>query len=151
MRPVRPDLDSRRYPTAPRVGVGVAILNDQRLLMVRRGQEPKQGSWSLPGGLVELGEPVRAAARREVREECGIDVEVTELLDVVDFVQRDESGRVVFHYVLVDFRGNAVTMDVQPGDDVEAVQWIPLHELACYEMPEVTRAFLDRHFLKASS
>jgi ADP-ribose pyrophosphatase YjhB (NUDIX family) len=141
------ELSARTYPAVPRVGVGVAVLDGQHLLLVKRGHEPKQGSWSLPGGMVELGEPVREAARREVREECGIEVELSKLLDVVDFIRRDDRGRIIYHYVLVDFLGKPKTKELQAGDDVEEARWFRFDELASLDIPAVTREFIRRHVL----
>ncbi len=147
MRPAEKLPAGRAYPTVPRVGVGVAIVDGHRLLMVKRAQEPKRGSWSLPGGMVELGETVREAARREVREECGIEVELTRLLDVVDFIHRDRRGRIRFHYVLVDFLGQARTKILCPGGDVEDAQWFHYDDLGGLDMPDLTREFIRQHLL----
>lgn len=98
----------REYPDAPIAGVGAVIVAEdrdgmQRVLLIRRGQEPLKGEWSLPGGAVELGETLEEAVRREVLEETGLVVEPVQVVEAFDRISRDESGRVRYHYVLVDF------------------------------------------------
>ena len=94
---------AREYPSRPIVGVGVLVKRGDKVLLVRRRFDPGRGKWSIPGGLVELGETVRGAALREVYEETGLNVKLDRLLGVVDYIERDKRGRVRFHYVLVDF------------------------------------------------
>ncbi len=86
----------REYPEAPIAAVGVVVLKDADVLLIRRGKEPIRGWWSLPGGAVELGETVRQAAEREIREECNVEIEATEVIEVLDAITRDDEGRV--HY-----------------------------------------------------
>lgn len=97
----------REYPDAPIAGVGAAIVaedaGEPRVLLIRRGQEPLKGEWSLPGGAVELGETLEEAIRREVLEETGLSVEPVAVVEAFDRIARDEAGRVRYHYVLVDF------------------------------------------------
>src|ERR687885_1274167 len=95
--------DTREYPARPICGVGVVVFDCDRVLLIQRGAEPRRGEWSIPGGAVEIGETVREAAVREVAEECGIEVELRELVDVVDIIARDEDGRARYHYVVVDY------------------------------------------------
>ena len=116
---------SRDYPHRPIVGVGVVVWRDDRLLLVRRGRAPRRGQWSLPGGAQQLGETVEAACRREVAEETGLKLGRCELLTVVDLVERDPTGRVRYHYTLVDFVAEAAIGEARPGDDAEAVDWFP--------------------------
>lgn len=98
----------REYPDAPIAGVGAVIVAEdghgvQRVLLIRRGQEPLKGEWSLPGGAVELGETLEEAVRREVLEETGLAVDPVGIVEAFDRISRDESGRVRYHYILVDF------------------------------------------------
>ena len=94
---------SREYPDRPMVGVGVVVWRGPELLLIQRGKPPRKGAWSLPGGMQELGETVRETAVREVREETGLEIDLTHLIDVVDTITRDEDGRVRMQYTLVDF------------------------------------------------
>jgi 8-oxo-dGTP diphosphatase len=120
---------SREYPDYPRVGVGAVVLDGDRVLLVRRGGQPSAGKWSLPGGLVELGETTEEAIRRELREECDLDVTLGGVAGVVDRVVRDAEGRVRYHYVLVDFLAYPASSDVVAGSDAAEVLWLPLERV----------------------
>ena len=120
---------SRLYPQRPIVGVGVVVWRDDRVLLIRRGQPPRRGEWSLPGGAQAVGETVFEAARREVLEETGLAVEVLGLVDVVDSIHRDESGRVRYHFTLVDVHAEWRGGEARPLDDAAAVAWFDLEEL----------------------
>jgi 8-oxo-dGTP diphosphatase len=113
----------REFPAAPLVGVGAVIVQQGRVLLVRRGREPLKGHWTLPGGLLELGEPLSAGVAREVGEETGLAVEPVELIELIDRIHR-EGDRVRYHYVIADYlcwvRGGAL----QAGSDADAVRWV---------------------------
>jgi 8-oxo-dGTP diphosphatase len=97
-------MGNRRYPEHPRVGVGGVVFDPRgRVLLIRRGSEPLKGFWSIPGGILDLGETMTAGVRREVLEETGIEVEVGPLITTFERIRRDEDGQVEYHYVLVDF------------------------------------------------
>jgi len=119
----------RRYPPCPLVGVGVLVVEGEKILLVKRESEPGKGRWSIPGGLLEIGELLRDGAKRETKEETGIDVEINDLLDVIDNIVRDEEGKVCYHYVLVDFLGHPVGGQLQPGTDVKEARWASIIEL----------------------
>lgn len=121
---------SRDYPDRPVVGVGAVVWRGERVLLIRRGKPPRAGHWSLPGGAQELGETVIEAARREVREETGLELARVELLTVVDSIERDANGRVCRHYTLVDVTAEAGPGEPRAGDDAAAVGWFTLDELA---------------------
>src|SRR2546423_11316683 len=93
----------REYPDSPLVGVGAIIIDDGRVLLVKRGHAPLAGEWSIPGGVLEVGETMREGVVREAREETSLLIEPTDLLGVYDRVLRDDRGQVLYHYVLVDF------------------------------------------------
>jgi 8-oxo-dGTP diphosphatase len=120
----------REYPDCPRVGVGAVVLDRGRVLLVRRGGQPSSGRWSLPGGLVELGETTAEAVRREIREECGIDITVAGLAGVVDRVTRDAEGRVRYHYVLVDYLAFTDTDAVVAGTDAAECRWVEIERVS---------------------
>ncbi|MDX9861044.1 MAG: NUDIX hydrolase [Rhodospirillales bacterium] len=120
---------SRLYPDRPFVGVGAVVLNGERVLLARRGNPPRAGDWSLPGGAQMTGETVFEAACREVREETGLDVEVLGVVDVVDSITRDDDGRVRYHYTLIDVVAEAKSHTATAGDDAAAVGWFSLDEL----------------------
>jgi 8-oxo-dGTP diphosphatase len=118
----------REYPAQPITGVGVVVWHGDRVLLVRRAKPPRHGQWSLPGGAQQLGETLRDAARREVREEAGLEIEPGEVIATLDLIERDEGGRVRYHYVLIDFVAEAVSAELRPGDDAAAARWCTLEE-----------------------
>lgn len=126
----------RLYPTHPIVGVSVLVFNDSKILLVRRGHEPRKGRWSLPGGVVELGETIRDAAVREIREECHIEIEVIKILDVFDRIFRDADGRVQYHYVLIALLARYTSGELRPDSDIEAAEWADVHDLSRYDLPD---------------
>jgi 8-oxo-dGTP diphosphatase len=119
----------REYPDRPVVGVGGVVIHEGRVLLVKRGGEPLKGQWSLPGGVVEVGEALASAVARELREETGLDVEVGPMVDVVDRVLRDASGRVQYHYVLVDFLCRPSGGVLRAATDADAAAWAALDDL----------------------
>jgi 8-oxo-dGTP diphosphatase len=129
---------SREYPDRPFVGVGVVVWRGEEVLLIERGKGPVSGNWSLPGGKQELGETVRETAHREIREETGVDIDVTCLLDVVDLVRRDAEGRVRYHYTLVDFTAEWRAGEAVAGDDAAAVRWVPLDAIDQYNLWDET-------------
>ncbi len=125
---------SREYPLAPRPSVGVVVLKEDKVLLVLRGHEPSQGKWSIPGGVVELGETIREAARREVLEECGLEIEVGDVVDVVDAIVRDDKGAILYHYVLIDFLATSVRGELTVGSDIEDARWASEEELSEFDL-----------------
>ena len=119
---------SREYPAQPITGVGVVVWHGERVLLVQRARPPRQGQWSLPGGGQQLGETLTDAARREVREEAGLEVELGEVIATLDLIERDAGGRVRYHYVLIDFVAEAASAELRPGDDAAAARWFTLEE-----------------------
>jgi ADP-ribose pyrophosphatase YjhB (NUDIX family) len=123
------DCVAREYPEHPRVGVGAIVWRGDDVLLIRRGQPPRAGEWSIPGGGLELGETVAEAAIREVLEETGIDITVTDIVTVVDMIEHDADGRVQFHYVLVDVNAEWVRSEPQAATDAVEVRWSSIEEL----------------------
>jgi ADP-ribose pyrophosphatase YjhB (NUDIX family) len=115
---------SREYPDRPFVGAGIVVFRGDEVLLVKRGDR-----WSIPGGVQELGETVREAALRELREETGLDARLLGLIDVVDGITRDPEARVRFHYTLVDFAAEWVAGEAAPASDVNELQWFKLAAL----------------------
>jgi len=114
-------MTGREYPERPLVGVGGVVLDGEKVLLVRRAQAPLQGEWSLPGGLVEVGERLAHAVRREIAEETGLNVRVEGVVKVLDRITRDPEKRVRFHYVLVDYLCRVVGGELRHGSDVTDV------------------------------
>ncbi|MEP3048678.1 MAG: NUDIX hydrolase [Roseibium sp.] len=119
----------RSYPSAPLVGVSVLCIDGNRVLLIKRGKDPYKDHWSLPGGLVELGEPLIAAAHRELWEETRIKANLTGPVETFDTIQRDDNGQVVSHYVLSVFLGSPVSGEAIAGDDAAALEWVAAHRV----------------------
>ena len=124
----------REYPEQPLVGVAAVVWRDDQFLLIQRGRPPRQGEWSLPGGRQELGETVADAARREVVEETGLDVEVLDVVAVVDLIDRDVDNRVQFHYTLIDLLAEWRAGEARPGDDADAIAWATLDQIEQYDL-----------------
>ena len=124
---------SREYPDYPRVGVGAVILDGDRVLLIQRGGTMLPGKWSIPGGLVELGETTREAVVREVVEECGMHIELIDVCGVLDRVIRDDEGRVRYHWALVDFLAIARGGTLCAGDDAADARWVRIDEVEQYD------------------
>jgi len=139
---------SREYPDKPLVGVGAVIVQDGRVLLIRRGHAPLLGEWSLPGGVLECGETLREATVREAREETGLVVETVEMLGVYERVIRSDDNRVRYHYVLIDFLCRPVSGDPQAGSDATDVRWFTREELPplklAFDANDVVLKGLDR-------
>lgn len=132
----------RAYPTRPFVGVGAVIWRDNEILLVRRGNPPRQSEWSLPGGAQHVGETVRAACAREVKEETNLDIAIEELIGVVDGIFQDQDGKVEHHYTLIDFKARWLAGNAAPGDDVSKVVWVTLADLKHYNLWEETERII---------
>jgi len=142
---------SREYPDRPLVGVGAVIVKVNRVLLIRRGQAPLLGEWSLPGGVLESGETLREATIREAREETGLEVETGELLGVYERVIRSEDGRVRYHYVLIDFLCRAVAGVLSVGSDAADVRWFESAELDGLNLPTDTREVIEKGLARVES
>jgi len=139
----------REYPETPLVGVGAIIIEDGRVVLVKRGHPPLEGKWSIPGGVLEIGETLRKAAVREALEETGLAVEPGELLGVFERVIPDEQGRMRYHYVLIDFLCRRVAGELEAGDDASEVRWVRREELAGLELARETEEVILKGLEKA--
>lgn len=128
----------REYPETPLIGVGAVILDQGHVVLVKRKFPPLAGEWSIPGGRLEIGETQREAVVRETREETGLTVEPGELLGVYDRLLRDDGGRILYHYVLIDFLCWRVAGELQPGGDAEDARWFSKQEMGKISMLEDT-------------
>jgi mutator protein MutT len=117
----------REFPEVPLVGVGAVIVDDGRVLLVRRGTEPMLGKWTLPGGMLEVGESLTDGVIREVREETGLTVEPVELIELLDRIYR-EGERVRYHYVIADYLCRVLGGALKAASDADAVRWVDRSE-----------------------
>lgn len=125
---------ARAYPEHPLIGIAAVVWRDDRVLLVQRKHPPKAGEWSLPGGLLEVGETLQQGAAREVLEETGCSVTVGPVVATIDLITRDAEERVQYHYVLIDLLAEWQAGDAVAGDDSSAVAWATLDELATYHL-----------------
>jgi 8-oxo-dGTP diphosphatase len=117
----------REFPSSPLVGVGAVVVHDARVLLVQRGTEPAKGQWSIPGGLIEVGEPLSSAVAREVLEETGLVVEPVELIELLDRIHRD-GDRIRYHYVIADYLCRVTGGTLLAASDADAVRWVERSE-----------------------
>ena len=130
----------REYPERPLVGVGGVVIRDERTLLIRRGSAPLEGEWSIPGGMLELGETILEGVRRELLEETAIEVRVLDLIEVFERVTRDEAGKLKYHFVILDYLCEAMGGEAQAGSDVTDVAWARESDLSEYSLtPTATR------------
>ncbi|KPV63817.1 MAG: ADP-ribose pyrophosphatase [Candidatus Bathyarchaeota archaeon BA2] len=143
----------REHPTQPIVGVAAVIVQDGKLVLVKRGVEPGKGKWSIPGGCMELGERVRKTAIREAKEECGLDIELVDgtPMDAIDNIIEGENGRLQYHYIILQFLARPVGGTLRPGSDVTEVRWVPLEEVEKYNLTNTFRLFFKKHRKELSS
>ena len=140
--------DERRYPKHPLVGVGALIIESGRILLVERGKNPLKGWWSLPGGLLEVGELLTDAVRREVLEETGLEVEPVSLHEIFERILRDADGRPEYHYVLHDYLCRVTGGSLQASSDASRAVWIPAADLGDFKVTEGTLAVIERAFAR---
>jgi len=133
---------SREYPEHPIVGVAAIVLRGAQVLLVQRGREPAKGSWGLPGGMLELGETAVEGVRREVWEECGVEVEVGPLVGVFEPMQRDDAGRLRYHYVVLDYLATCVRGEPQAADDADDARWVEVDQMEYLPMSVETKAMI---------
>jgi ADP-ribose pyrophosphatase YjhB (NUDIX family) len=134
---------AREFPDAPRVGVGAVVLDGERVLLARRGRPPGQGKWSVPGGLVHLGELLEDALVREIEEESGLRVRLLGLCGVIDRVVREEDA-VRYHYVIIDYAAEPVGGQLQAGSDAAEVRWVSMDDLGQYDTTDGLADMIQR-------
>lgn len=143
----------REYPLQPIVGVGAVIVQEGKLVLIKRGVDPEKGKWSIPGGGVEIGEPVRDTAVREAKEECGLDIELVNTLpmDVMDKIVLVEDGRLKYHYVMLQFLAQKKGGTLRPSSDAEEARWVSLDKVEKFDLTNSFRIFFRKHRKKLES
>ena len=131
----------RLYPDQPVVGVGAVIVQDRRIVLIQRANEPSKGKWTIPGGLVDLAESLEVAVMREAQEETGLAASDPVLLDVVSNVDIDEQGKVKYHYVIIDYLVHVKSLDAKAASDAADLRWVPFDEVECYNLTSSFRLF----------
>jgi mutator protein MutT len=137
-------MSARTYPDRPYVGIGGVIVHEGRVVLVKRRFEPLAGQWSIPGGAVEAGETLEACVAREMAEETGFTVQVGPVVEVLDRITRDEEGRVLYHFVLIDYLCWPIGGELQAGSDVAEAVLAEPSELAQYELTEKATSVIER-------
>ena len=136
--------EKREYPDRPYMGVGVIVFRDKEVLLVKRDKDPNKGQWSIPGGIQIIGETSVEAAKRELLEETGVNVERLFLVDVVDAIIPDVEGKIKYHYTLVDYMGHWESGESCAGDDAQEVKWVHLNELSSYSLLQKTMDVIQK-------
>jgi ADP-ribose pyrophosphatase YjhB (NUDIX family) len=131
----------RSYPDQPVVGVGAVIIKDGKIVLIKRGNEPSKGKWSIPGGHVELGENLKEAVIRETKEETCLDVDNPILMDVVENVDLDEQSKIKYHYVIVDYLVHVKGGSIEAASDAAELRWVPFCEVDSYNLTASFRLF----------
>ena len=134
----------REFPETPLVGVGAIIVEDSRVVLIKRAHPPLQHRWSIPGGVLEVGELVRDAAIREAHEETGLIVEPGDLLGIYDRILRDAGQRVQYHYVLIDFLCRRVGGELHAGGDAAEARWFTREELPALNLSADTLDVIEK-------
>nr|VFK15217.1 MAG: ADP-ribose pyrophosphatase YjhB, NUDIX family [Candidatus Kentron sp. LFY] len=133
---------SHTYPTQPIAAVGAVVFKDRSVLLIRRGQPPNQGLWAIPGGCVRLGETLKEAAEREIREETGIRIRARRPIYIFDTVDRDKEGKIRYHYVIVDLLADYLDGRPMAGDDALEARWVTSEELDSLPVSKATMELL---------
>jgi 8-oxo-dGTP diphosphatase len=137
----------REYPMRPIVGVGAVILQDGKIILVKRRAEPGKDRWSIPGGSVHLSEKVQDATVREAKEESGLDIEIVDdrPMGVFDSIVTDERGRTKYHFTLLEFLARPKGGSLKAAEDAADARWVPLDEVKKYDLTTSFRAFFEKH------
>lgn len=135
---------ARRYPERPIVAVGALVVKGGLILLARRGKEPHYGQWSLPGGVVRTGEGLKEAVKRELKEECGVEVEVEDVAEVMEKLVRNEGGRIQYHYVIIDYLATWRGGELKASSDLLEARWVNRSDLHHYELTDGTLWVIER-------
>ena len=137
-------MSMREYPHSPQIAVGAIVIRDDKVLLVKRRNPPSKGLWSIPGGCVELGETMKEAAEREVKEETGVIIRAKDPVNTFDLIDRDDQGCIRFHYVIVDLLANYVSGKPNPSSDACGARWVTSQELGELPVSQTTKRVLKK-------
>ncbi len=146
MNNVSDNRNSRLYPTHPLAGVGAVVFHDNRVLLVQRKNPPAEGLWAIPGGKIQLGESLQQAAEREILEETGITIQAGKPIFTFDMIERDPTGQVRYHYVIIDLNAKYIRGQINAGDDARSADWISAGKMASLPMSAMTVTLLREQF-----
>lgn len=132
------------YPKFPIVSVGAVVIKDAKVLLIKRRNEPHKGEWSIPGGVVELGESLSKALEREILEECNIKVKAREILGITEKIEKDEKGRIKFHYVIIDMNAEYLDGTAKPISDAEEIRWVPFENIEKMKIREKLKEIIGK-------
>lgn len=136
----------RMYPETPVPAVGAFILKDGKLLLVKRAYEPGAGKWSVPGGVIELGERTVDALHREILEEVGLRLKQVKLLDIYDAIFKDDEGKIRYHYVIIEFLAEPETIDVKLSDEALEYRWVRLEDVEQLDLTYSVRYMIKKYW-----
>jgi 8-oxo-dGTP diphosphatase len=142
--------DNREYPERPLVGVGGVVISNGRALLIRRGGPPLEGQWSIPGGMLEVGETLLEGVRRELHEETGVEVRVLDLIEVFERINFDAEQKARYHFVVLDYLCEAVGGEARAGSDVTDVAWASPAEFGKYSLTETATRVILKAFEMAA-
>ena len=137
-------MDKSKVITAPRAAVGAVVIKEGKILLVKRKYPPQKDKWAIPGGSVNLGETLREAAEREIKEETGLTIAAKEPVYTFDLIERNAKGDIVFHYVIVDLLADYVSGDPHPADDVSGARWFAPEEIESSDITDNTKKLLRK-------
>lgn len=138
--------NDRIYPVQPQVAVGAVVFRGNKVLLVHRGNPPAEGLWAIPGGKVRLGESLQEAAEREILEETGVTIRAGEPVLTFDMIDRDETNRIRYHYVIIDLVGEYLHGKLNAGDDALSARWVSSIEITALSVSAMTRRLLQDRF-----
>ncbi len=149
MQTLKRGISNRRYPDRPLIGVGGIVFRDDHVLLVKRAREPSKNKWSIPGGLVKIGETLEMAIKREIYEETKVKVQVVDIVAILDRIIRDAQNKIEFHYVLIDFLCKPLSVN-EPvrGDDSKDSRYVKLSDLHKFSLTRGTKDVIMQAFLK---
>ena len=137
-------MNDSKVISAPKAAVWAVVIEEGKVLLVKRKYPPKKGKWAIPGGSVNLGETLQAAVEREIKEETGLDIKAGEPVHTFDLIERDSNGNIQFHYVIVDLYAYYVSGTIQPADDVSDAGWFGPEEISGIDVTEATIRLLQK-------